>query len=232
MNLGCVLKELQVISALLRAQNEAQGIEPVPGDGVEPEPVIPGDPARTIVRFTHNNNGGTSNSGEMDNQNCIQRLEDIRFGPGVQWNGSTFEWVLTGVDTNSAEDSEAAGDYVDFYFMTSDDAQAVTLDEFYHGLEPRPNATAAGGYNYDLKLVDVTNSTVDVIASNEFINTPQGARVDKNVFFDDQSNPQIDLLPGTEYFIRVCMYNASGGLTGNAGTVAVDDVILTFNCEV
>lgn len=232
MNLACVLKELQTISALLRAQNEANGID----DGETPEPPPPpeppGNPAQTIVRFTHNNNGGTSNAGELDNQNCLQRLEDIRFGSGVQWNGSNFEWVLTGIDTNSADAAQAAGDWVDFYFQTSDSARVITLDEFYHGLEPTPNASAAGGYNYDLKLVDVTNGNVDVIATNEFINTPQGARVNKNVFFNDQANPQIDLLPDTEYFIRMCLYNASGGLTGNPGTVSVDDVILTFNCEV
>ena len=209
----------------------------------EPTPPEPGIPE--IVQWNHNADNGTSNAGSTaENNQCIADAADIVFGAGVQFpaegwpNGSNFEWVIGGVDTDSKDAAIAADDYVEFNFLAGADG---VFSSWYQGLEPQPNASGAGDYEFCIAVSDDGFATSTVLLPNGQITDPQaigGMRV--NHLEDLPAHP---IVAGGSYTVRYYMWNAgASGTTGSArfpgtdqslpaGQVSVDDVQIGVECH-
>lgn len=201
----------------------------------------------STVTWNHNADGGTANTAQIEGA-CIAKAADIAFGsgltyPGEGWdNPSTFEWAVSGADTETREDAVAAEDYVDFVFATAVDG---TLTEFYQGLEPQRNATGAGSYNYSIVISDDNFATDgDVLVDTGFMPDPQdggdngpNTRVNNTEVFD------YALLANTTYTVRYYIWSPkASGPDGSArfpnsdnplpaGSASIDDVRLTVECD-
>lgn len=208
---------------------------------VIPEPELPELTRSTRIEWNHNRDGGTSNDGAIGDGGCVTQANEIAFGPGVEFTGSNFEWVLSGIDTESKEDAIAADDYVEFAFMTGNSESQ--LSNWFQGLEPQPNSTGAGNYDFCLQISSDGFESSRVLIPDGHMNDPQtggdngpGTRV--NLFLPLQEQ----LEPNTVYILRYYIWSArESGADGSAripnsdfalpaGSVSIDDVFITVEC--
>lgn len=202
---------------------------------------------QTNITYDHNNNGGTSDEGMLDNTSCVAKTAGILFGPGLEypasdWNGSpsTYEWVVSGINSLTKADAIASDDYIEFTFaMIADGA----ITNWYQGLEPQPNSTGAGGYNFALMVSDDNFVTSTELISDDYLRQPQtegdngnNTRVNHNVTLNHPTEA------GKDYTLRYYMWNTTAsGLNGSAlypntqnklveGTAAFDDVTIRVEC--
>lgn len=202
---------------------------------------------QTNINYNHNDNGGTSSSGSLDNTACVAKTADIVFGAGLQYpaadyNGSpsTYEWVVSGVDTQSKADAIAAEDYIELTFATGADG-AIT--NWYQGLEPQSNSTGAGGYNFALLVSDDNFATSTDLIADDYLRQPQtegdngnNTRVNQSVALNHPTEA------GKTYTLRYYMWSTTAsGPNGSAlfpntqnklveGTAAFDDVSIKVEC--
>ena len=96
---------------------------------------------------------------------------------------------MSGVDTTSKEDAKAAGDYVEFTFTTG--STRAQLSNWYQGLEPHPNSTGAGDYNYCLELSSDGFETSTVLIPDGYVPDPQAGG-------DNGPNTRVNVLVSLE----------------------------------
>ena len=201
-----------------------------------PPPVI-ADP--TTGRLVWNHNGpdftGTSYAGDNFSNGLIGSVEDISFGPGIQLldnngnpamipNGSTFEHILTDVQTSNAADAIADGDYAQLCFTTNDKTTITTIQEGIFG--DGSNGTSAGNFQVTAAISTDGFMTSSTLFMDAQISSP--SPVMNFVFYNETVN--FDLTPGTRYCIRFYLYDEQNNATLGGGgalpdnTVAFDDV--------
>ena len=190
-----------------------------------------------IMRWEHNDNGGTSYAG-TENVNCASSLTNISFGSGLTLlndvgvattipNGSTYEHILTGVAETTFAGAKTANDYVQVGFIVTGNSQ---ISNIFHGLVPRAwGGTGAGGYQVAAEISNDNFVTFTTLYSNATLPIPGGGYV---------ANSQAVIYPMTtgSYTIRFYLYNEQNNATLNNGgalpnnTVAFDDLQITVDC--
>ena len=157
----------------------------------------------TAVGWEHNDLSNPSNAGRFDNGTVVSGEPEI-FGPGIFGNYDNTRVQISGADTATFEAAKAANDFIEYRFTTASDIPPTTV--------------ISGLYNADWGASGPYKIAVE-ISSNNFGSSTVLTRdfqavEDSGGFYDPRVNDIADdfhLEPGTDYQVRVYIYDATGG---------------------
>ncbi|MCK0129260.1 Ig-like domain-containing protein [Erythrobacter sp. F6033] len=156
----------------------------------------------TAVGWEHNNPANTTNAGRFDNGTVASGEPEI-VGPGISASYSNTRVVVSGADEATFEAAKAADDYFEYRFTTAGD---ISPDTVISGLY-NADWDASGTYKIAVEI-STDNFATSTVLTRDFEATQAGGPV-----YDPTVNDIADdftLQPGTNYQVRVYIYDASG----------------------
>ncbi len=160
------------------------------------------EPEGTAVGWEHNNPANTTDAGRFDNGTVASGEPEI-IGPGISGTYSNTRVVVSGADEATFEAAKAADDYFEYRFTTAND---ISPDTVISGLY-NADWDASGPYKIAVEI-SADNFATATVLTRDFQAVQAGGPV-----YDPTVNDIPDdftLEPGTDYQVRVYIYNASG----------------------
>lgn len=167
--------------------------------------------------WDHNADGGRSFAATIGAAivDEVVYADDIGFGRGFDYSGSTNEFVLSGAEAGTHIAARAEDEYAELHFRLQSNA---TLDAMSYGLAPIVwGASGAGNYRLAIELSEDAFASSHVVYDDGFINSPGDD-------YEYVYRPTTQALSAaTDYSLRLYLFDEQNDYDVD-DTLTVDDV--------